>query len=168
MSEELNGRKIFSLYEVTRSIQKTISDRYKSSYWIKAEMNKLNFYKQSGHCYPELVEKQDGKVIAQIRCNLWKDDYLKINTIFQKTLNEPLKDGIKILFLATIGYHPEYGLSLRILDIDPSFTLGDLEREKQETIDKLQAEGIFKKNKSLRLPILPQSIAVNFVQTSKR
>jgi exodeoxyribonuclease VII large subunit len=134
---------------------------------IKAEIIKLNFYKQSGHCYPDLVEKKDGKIIAQIRCNLWKDDYIKINSTFQRVLNEPLKDGIKILLLASIGFHPEHGLALRIIDIDPSFTLGDLEREKQDTIKKLTDEGVFKQNKSLRLAVLPQRIAIISVQTSK-
>jgi Exonuclease VII, large subunit len=167
MSEEINGKKIFSLLEVTKSIQKTIADRYKSSYWIKAEMNKLNYYRHSGHCYPELVEKVNGKVVAQLRCNLWKDDYIKINNTFQRILKEPLKDGIKILFLATINFHPEYGLSLRIIDIDPSFTLGDLEKEKQETIKKLKDEGIYNRNKELKLPILPQRIAIISVETSK-
>ena len=167
MAEDINGRKIFSLYEVTRSIQKTIADRYKDAYWIKAEMNKLNFYRQSGHCYPELVEKHDGKVIAQIRSNLWKDDYLRINSMFQRVLNEPLKEGIKILFLATISFHPEHGMTLRIMDVDPSFTLGDLEREKQETIKKLRSDGIYQKNKDLILPMLPQRIAIISVQTSK-
>jgi exodeoxyribonuclease VII large subunit len=146
MPEQINGRNIFSLYEVTRSIQKTIADRYKRAYWIKAEMNKLNYYRQSGHCYPELVEKRNGKVIAQIQSNLWKDDYIKINGTFQRVLNEPLRDGIKILFLATISFHPEHGLNLRILDIDPSFTLGDLQREKQDTINRLISEGIYERN----------------------
>lgn len=167
MSEEINGRKIFSLLEVTKSIQKTIAKRYKSAYWIKAEMNKLNFYQRSGHCYPELVEKKDGKVIAQIRANLWRDNYQKINSNFQRVLKEPLKDGIKILFSATIDFHPEYGLALRIIDIDPSFTLGDLEKEKQETIKKLNAEGIYRKNKELKIPIVPQRVAVISVETSK-
>lgn len=141
MSEEINNRKIFSLFEVTCSIQKAIAERYKSSYWIKAEMNKLNYFSKSGHCYPDLVEKQNGKVIAEIQGNLWKDDYIKINSTFKSVLKEPLKDGIKILFLATVTYHPEHGLSLRIIDIDPSFTLGDLQKEKQDTINKLQEEG---------------------------
>ena len=167
MPEQENNKTVYSLFELTRDIQKTIAEKYKSSYWIKAEMSKLNFYRQSGHCYPELVEKKDGKIIAQIRCNLWKDDYLKININFQKVLNEPLRDGIKILFLATIGFHPEYGLSLRIIDIDPNFTLGDLEREKQETIKKLKDEGIFHRNKTQNLPPLPQRIAIISVQTSK-
>lgn len=166
MPEEVNGRKIFSLLEVTRSIQDTISNRYKSAYWIKAEMNKLNLYQSSGHCYPDLVEKQDGKVIAQIRANLWKTDYQKINSNFQRILKEPLKDGIKILFSAKINFHPQYGLSLQIIDIDPGFTLGDLEKEKQETIQKLQTEQIFTKNKELKLPVLPQRIAVISVETS--
>ncbi len=167
MAEEIDGRKVFSLNEVGRSIQKTITERYKSSYWIKAEMNKLNHYSHSGHCYPDLVEKKDGRVIAQMRCTLWKDDYHRINTIFLKVLNEPLKNGIKILFLATIGYHPEYGISLRIIDIDPNFTLGDLEREKQETIHRLRKEGIYGQNKTRNLSLLPQRIAVISVETSK-
>lgn len=167
MPEIINDKKIFSLFEVTKSIQKTIAERYLSSYWIKAELNKLNYYQHSGHCYPELVEKKDGKVIAQIRSNLWKTDFININNNFKRILNEPLKDGIKILFLATIQFHPEYGLSLNILDIDPSFTLGDLEKEKQETIQKLKQEGIFDANKKLKMPLIPQRIAIISVETSK-
>ena len=167
MPEEINGKKIFTLLEVARSIQKTIAERYKSTYWIKAEMNKLNYFPKSGHCYPDLVEKQNGKVVAEFRCNLWKDDYIKINSTFQRVLKEPLKDGIKILFLASISFHPEHGLALRIIDIDPSFTLGDIEKEKQETIKRLQDEGIFRQNKSLKLPLLTQRIAIISVNTSK-
>ncbi|HMN33765.1 MAG TPA: exodeoxyribonuclease VII large subunit [Chitinophagaceae bacterium] len=167
MPEIINDKKIFSLFEVTKSIQKTIDERYKSSYWIKAELNKLNYYQHSGHCYPELVEKKDGKVIAQLRSNLWKTDFININNNFKRVLNEPLKDGIKILFLASIQFHPEYGLSLNILDIDPSFTLGDLEKEKQETIQKLKQEGIYDANKKLKIPLIPQRIAIISVETSK-
>ncbi len=167
MPEKINDKTVFSLLEVTQSIQRTLEERYKSSFWVKAEMNKLNFYKQSGHCYPELLEKQEGKVIAQIKSTLWKEDYRNINDNFLRILKEPLKDGIKILFLAKISFDPEHGLSLRIIDIDPSFTLGDLEREKQETIHSLKTEGIFGLNKSLQLPLLPQRIAIISVETSK-
>jgi exodeoxyribonuclease VII large subunit len=167
MPEILTDKTVFSLLEVTKSIQKTISERYKSSFWVKAEMNKLNYYKQSGHCYPELVEKANGKIIAQIKSHLWKDDYASANNKFLATLKEPLKDGIKILFLAKISFDPAHGLALWILDIDPSYTLGDLEREKQETIQKLKEEGIFAKNKTLKLSLLPQRIAIISVETSK-
>lgn len=167
MPEKENERTIFSLLEVTKSIQKTLLERYKSSFWVKAEMNKLNYYKQSGHCYPELVEKQNGKIIAQIKSHFWKDDYLRVNNNFQKVLKEPLKDGIKILFLAKVSFDPEHGLALWIIDIDPSYTMGDLEREKQETINKLKEESIFNRNKLLKLPLLPQRIAIISVETSK-
>ena len=167
MPEVIEDRTIFSLLEVSTSIQKTIADRYKSSYWIKAELIKVNYYQHSGHCYPELVEKRESKIIAQIRSNLWKDDYVKINTKFKKVLGEPLKDGIKILFLASISYSPQYGLSLRIIDIDPSFTLGDLEAEKLNTIKRLREEGIFNKNKTLPFPRLPKRVAIISVQSSK-
>lgn len=167
MPERNDDKTIFSLLEVTQSIQRTISERYKSAFWVKAEMNKLNFYRQSGHCYPELVEKKDGKIIAQIKSCLWRDDYQKINSSFQAVLNESLKDGIKILFLAKLMFDPSYGLSLWIIDIDPAYTLGDLEREKQDTIRALKGEGLFNRNKSLDLPLLPQRIAIISVETSK-
>jgi exodeoxyribonuclease VII large subunit len=167
MSEKINDRTVFSLLEVTKSIQNTLNGRYKTSFWVKAEMNKLNFYKHSGHCYPELVEKKDGKVIALLKSYMWKDDYIRINDKFIDILHEPLKDSIKILFLAKIGFDPAHGLSLWIQDIDPSYTLGDLEREKQETISRLRNEGFFDRNKMLELPLLPQRIAIISVETSK-
>ena len=167
MPELVDGKKIFTLLEVTSSIQKTLAARYTSSFWVKAEMNKLNLYPHSGHCYPDLVEKQEGKVIAQVKANLWKDDYNRINKHFLSVANTPLADGITMLFCARIAFDPVHGLALRITDIDPVFTLGELEREKQESIALLKKEGIFNRNKSLSFPILPQRLAVISVQTSK-
>ena len=159
--------KVFSLLQVTKSIQKTIANRYGSAFWVRAEMNKLNQYQHSGHCYPELVEKEDGKIIAQMGSILWKSDYERINARFRQVLKEPLKDGIKVLFLAKVNFDSKYGLSLQIIDIDPSFTLGDLYKEKQQTLKRLQAEGLFDRNKSLAFPALPKRIAVISVETSK-
>ena len=167
MPERTSDKTIFSLSEVTLSIQRTLADRYTAPFWVKAELNKLNRHPHSGHCYPDLVEKINGKIVAEMRANIWKDDFDAINARFLQVLREPLKDGIKILFLARIAYHPVYGLSLRITDIDPSFSLGELERDKQETIRRLTEEGIFSLNKSRPLPVLPSRIAVISVQTSK-
>jgi exodeoxyribonuclease VII large subunit len=167
MPETYNNKSVFTLLEVTRSIQKTITERYKTPVWIKAELNKLNYYKQSGHCFPELVEKQEGRVLAQMRSIIWKDDFILINREFQRVLHESLKDGIKILFLASISFDPTHGLALRIMEIDPSFTLGDLEREKQETIQRLKNENLYDKNRVLRLALVPQRMAVISVETSK-
>ncbi|TDD74614.1 exodeoxyribonuclease VII large subunit [Flavobacterium caseinilyticum] len=143
MPEKINDKTIFSLLEVTNIIKKTLEERYKSAFWIKAEMNKLNHCSQSGHCFPELVEKRDGKIIAQIKSTIWRDDYQNINRNFLQILKGPLKHGIKILFLAKIAFDPAFGLSLQIVDIDPQFTLEDLENEKRETIKQLQLEGIY-------------------------
>lgn len=162
-----SDKKIFSLLEVTGSIQRTLSERYSTSFWVKAEMNKLNYYSQSGHCFPELVEKRDGRVIAQLRSVLWSDTYQKCNRKFQRVLKEPLRDGIKILFLAKINFDAVHGLSLVIQDIDPSYTLGDLEREKQETIQRLIQEEIFGRNKTIPFPMLPQRVAIISVESSK-
>lgn len=167
MSEIHQQHKIFSLLEITLSIQRAFKQWYSGSYWIKAEMNKLNHYKYSGHCYPDLLERQDGKVVAQIRATLWEDDYRRINSTFLKVLNEPLKDGINILFLAKVTFSPVHGLSLAIIDIDPAYTLGDLEREKLETINRLKTANLLNQNKLLPVSPLLQRIAIISVETSK-
>ncbi len=167
MPQHIFDKTVFSLSEVGRSIQKTLRNRYTSSYWIRAELNKLNYYGQSGHCFPELVEKEGDTVRAQMRAVLWKEDYAAINAKFIEVLKEPVKDGVKILLLGRISFDPIHGLSIRIMDIDPSFTLGDLEKEKQACIDTLVREGLFEKNKELSVPLLPRRIAVISAETSK-
>jgi exodeoxyribonuclease VII large subunit len=167
MPEKSADKTIFSLLEVTTSIKKTLTERYQSAFWIKAEMNKLNLHPPTGHCYPDLVEKKDGRIVAEIGANCWAADYQRINKLFLQVLNEPLKNGTHLLLLARITYDPVYGLRLRILDIDPGFSLGELEREKQETINRLKQEGIFDRNRSLQLARLPKRIAVISVETSK-
>jgi exodeoxyribonuclease VII large subunit len=106
-------------------------------------------------------------VVAEMRSIIWKADFERIQNKFISQIKEPLKDGIKVLLEAKITYSPAYGLSLTILDIDPMLTLGDLEREKMESINELKKLGIYDQNKQLPLALIPQRIAVISVETSK-
>jgi exodeoxyribonuclease VII large subunit len=115
-------------------------------------MNKLNYYAHSGHCYPELVEKKDGRVVAQLRAIIWRSNFDRINAHFLESTREPLQDGIKVLFLASIEFDPQHGLSLLIQDIDPSYTLGDLAMEKEQTVQLLIQQKIFSLNQELSFP----------------
>lgn len=167
MPEKIQQHKVFSLKEVALSIQRTLSQRYQQSFWVKAEINKLNYYPHSGHCYPDLLQKEDGTVVAQMRAMIWSSDFNRMNQNFIKATGETLKDHINIMFLAGIQFDPNYGLSLRIYDIDPSFSLGELEREKLKTIEMLKAEGIFSRNKTVAMPLLPKRLAIISVASSK-
>ena len=111
MPELVADKTVFSLLEVSRSIQKTIAERYQRLYWIKAEMNKLNHYTHSGHCYPELLEKKEGKVVAEMRSILWKMDYQRINRQFMEVLGEPLRERYYHLDAAGISYDPSMALA---------------------------------------------------------
>ena len=159
--------RVLTLSELTAGIARVFSENFPAAVWVKAEMAKLNHYPESGHCYPALVEKDKGVVKAEIRGTIWANDFLRINRQFLQITREPLKEGIHILFRAMVKYHPVYGLSLQISDIDPSFTLGEMAREKLETINRLKKEGLFDVNRSLPMPLLPQRVAVISVKTSK-
>jgi exodeoxyribonuclease VII large subunit len=161
------GERVLGLEELARMIEGVISDSFGRGYWIKAEMARLNLYPESGHCYPDLVEKTGKAIKAQMRGTIWAGNYQRIARQFLEVTREPLRDGLQILFFATVKFHPQYGLSLQITDIDPTYTLGQMARERLETIRKLREEGLFDKNRSLAFPVLPKRIAVISVQTSK-
>jgi exodeoxyribonuclease VII large subunit len=167
MPQTFGDKKVFSLFEVCSSIKKTLDERYTSRFWVRAELMKLNYYKYSGHSYPDLVQKDDGRVVAQLRAIIWKSDLLRIQSAFLQVLNEPLKDGLEILFEASITFDAVHGLSLRIHQIDTSFSLGMIEREKLETIAKLKSRGVFELNKNRSFRDLPKNVAVISVETSK-
>lgn len=165
--ETFNDRPVYSLSEISGSIKSVINKTYTRAYYVKAEMIRLNKYPHSGHCYPELVEKEGDKIIAQMRAVIWKVQMDEINRKFMKITGEPLKDNISILCLATIEYSPQHGLALYIQDIEPSYTLGELMRNKMAVIARLKEEGVFEANRRLQLPLLPKRIAVISVETSK-
>ncbi len=160
-------KKIYPLSKVTKAIERLISRHTGNYFWVKAEIVKLNYYKHSGHCYPVLVEKKDEKIIAEIRGTIWRSNFEKINNKFKSVLNEVLGDNMTVVLLAKVQYHSVYGLSLNIIDIDPAYTLGELAKQKAETIKRLKEENIFDLNKLKKLPLLPKIIAVISVSTSK-
>lgn len=158
--------KIFTLKQVVSSIRKTIEDRYTQAYWVKAEMHKLNRY-PSGHCFPELLQKEDGKIVAQINGSIWKHNFDRINQQFVQVAKEPLREGSTLLMYVKVSFHETYGMSLQILDIDPNYSLGELQRERQETLLRLQKEGLIQANQQLQFPLLPRRIAVISAASSK-
>lgn len=167
MPEIYNGHKIFSLLEFTQSIERAINTTYNNGFWISAEMAKVNHYPASGHAYPTLIQKNDNKIEAQIQAVIWKMDYQRISQKFLNDINEPLKDGTKILLFGKLRYTPSNGLKIIIEDIDTTYTKGDLENEKQKAIKRLQAEGIFHSNQRIPIPILQKNIAIISVQTGE-
>lgn len=167
MQELFDNTTVLTLSELTAGISQVISRSFANSFWVKAELAKLNHYPESGHCYPSLVEKEKGTIRAEMRGTIWANDFLRINQKFMQVTREPMKEGIHILFRAMVKYHPVYGLSLQISDIDPTYTLGEMAREKLETIDRLKKDGEYGLNRQLAMPLLPQRIAIISVKTSK-
>lgn len=166
-NEKQSPKKYYSLLEITSSIQSVIKKTFTRSYWVKAEIAKLNYYPKSGHCYPDLVEKEKGIVLAQIRATIWAGQFNNINNKFLSITKESLSDGMTVLVRTTISYHPVYGIGLHIIDIQPSFTLGEMAKEKLLSIELLKKENIFTKNKQLIPALIMQRIAVISVETSK-
>ncbi len=158
--------KIFTLQQVVSSIRKTIEERYQQYYWVKAEMHKLNRF-ASGHCFPELLQKEDGKIVAQIRGTIWNHQFETINKRFIQVVKEPLKEDTTLLMQVKVTFHESYGLSLQIVDIDPNYALGELQRERQETLKQLQKNGLINANQQLTFPLLPKRVAVISADSSK-
>lgn len=150
-----------TLLELNKLIKSTIEQKFDSTLWLVAEINNITEHR-SGHCYIELVQKSSEKdlIISQAKATIWSVQYRLISAYFESVTNSKLVKGIKVLIKVSVDYHELYGLSLNIRDIDPNYTLGDLERRKKEITNKLINDGVFELNKTLAIPLNIQNIAV--------
>ena len=148
-----------SLVELNKLIQDTLKNNLEPSYWIVAEIGELRV-NQKGHCYLELLQNDDNKVVAKVKATIWSYTYRNLSTWFQGITGQPLTEGLKILANIKISFHELYGFSLNIQDIDASYTIGEKEKQRQEVINKLISEGVFDMNKEHSLPLVPQNIAI--------
>lgn len=130
-----------------------------SGVWVIAELSDVR--SSGGHCYMELIEKNEaGQTIAKLRANIWRSTFIPLRQKFFNATQRDISTGIKALVKGSATHHSVYGLSFNITDIDPSYTLGDMERLRREIILRLNKEGIALKNKNIPLPLAPQKIAV--------
>lgn len=150
-----------TLSQLQGLVKTTLNEAFALPIWVSAEIAeiKVNY---SGHCYLELTEKggDNGVPLSQARAVIWRTAYARIAGYFEAGTGQRLAAGIRILARVMVSYHELYGFSLNILDIDPAFTLGDMERQRQITIEQLQREGVWDMNREASLPPVVQRIAV--------
>ena len=149
------------LYQLNSLVKRELKNRFPDSFLVIAEIADVK-ENRSGHCYLELVEKreEDDAVIATARATIWAFTYRMLKPYFETTTGKSLQKGIKVLVRVEIVFHELYGYSLNIKDIDPTFTIGDLERKRKEIIDRLTQEGVIDMNRELEFPMLPKTVAI--------
>ena len=163
-----------SLYELNRMVSEVLALSLNGSYWVVAEIASLNDH-VSGHCYLELVEKDEaslsrsrrpfassggGKFRAQARATVWRNTWISVARKFREATGQDLAKGMKVLLEVSVSFHEVYGYSLNVNDVDPSYTLGDMARKRNEIILQLQDDGVYDLNRELPLPRPLQRIAV--------
>ncbi len=150
-----------TLRELQQQVRATLDERFALPLWVSAEIAEIK-PNRSGHCYLDLVEKDpaSGRPAAQARAVIWRSAYPRIAGRFEAETGRPLAADLRILARVSVSYHELYGFSLQILDIDPSLTLGDLERQRQETIARLQREGVWEMNREQPMAAVVQRVAI--------
>lgn len=157
-------RESFTLYELQRIIGCAVEQFLPRPVWVSAEISELKV-NASGHCYMELVEREQNSTSgsaakAQARAVIWKNRFPHLAAKFEAATGRRLAAAMKVLVEVSVSHHPLYGLSLQITDIDPTYTIGEAERQKQITIDKLKSEGVWDINRSIAIPRVVQRVAI--------
>jgi len=151
--------KIYTLTNLTRSLENHFDKTFGSkTFWVKAELSKVNV--SSGRRYIELVDSEKDTVTAKIQAIIWGNTYTAIKNKSGKVIDAILQAGNKVLIEVKIQYDKLYGLKLLIVNLDLSYSFGDVEKLKKETIDKLKKEGLFDKQKSIFLPAISKRIGL--------
>lgn len=150
--------KQYTLSELCQAIEQVLQFELGDTYWVRAEIASLT---ERGHCYMELVEKaKNNTVAAKVRATCWQQVYHLLSAYFATETGQTLSVGMQVLLQVEVSFHSVYGLSLNVVGIDPTFTLGDLARQRQLTIQRLQEDGVMDLQRALTIPSLPRRIAV--------
>lgn len=151
--------KALSLFELNSLVRETLELTFSNEYWVRAEISELRVNR---HCYMELVQKDSHKngIIAKARAQVWANRWAFIKPMFEDMTHQSLAAGMQVLVKAEITFHELYGYSLNITDIDPTYTLGDIAKRRQEILRQLAQEGISTMNQELPLPRMLQRIAI--------
>lgn len=148
-----------SISELNQLIQQVLETELDPVFWVVGEISDFRLSPQ-GHAYFEMVEKSGNKIQAKLRANLWAFTYRTVAHKFESVTGTGLKNGMNILAQVAINFHPLYGLSINVKDIDPSFSLGERARLRQETIDRLTREGMISLNSLQQIPPVVQKIGI--------
>ena len=158
---ENGGSRALQLHELTHSIAETVNRAFSQPLWVVAEVTDLRVA-GNGHCYMQLIEKdaRRGMTLASVRGIVWSSRWWLLRDSFAQQTGQQLQNGLKVMLLVQVQMHEQYGLSLIIVDFDPTYTLGEMERRRREILHQLTQEGIIDMNRELPFPTLPQRIAV--------
>lgn len=162
------GNGVLRLSELSAIVAGVFSMHFSGErYWVSAEIIGLKVSR--GHCYLQLAEKDNNGSTpkAEFRGIIWSYQYERISQRFFRSTGSPLREQIQVLIQVEVQYHERYGLSLLVQDIDPAYTLGQLEMERRQTIEKLRKAGLYERNKQIPLPASLQRIAVISAEDSK-
>ena len=156
----MRSEKRLTLWELNRLVREAIEDEMPSEYWVEAELSECR--ESRGHCYMELIQKDERTAtpVAKASAKCWASKWLVIRPYFERTTGQRLSAGMKVLLRVYPQFHEAFGFSWIVTDIDPTYTLGDMARKRQEIIRQLKEEGVFDLQKELRLPLFCQDIAV--------
>ena len=155
-----------TLYELNGLVKEVIECEMPNEYWVEAELSECR--ESRGHCYMELIQKdeQNATPVAKASAKCWASKWMIIRPYFERTTGQQLHTGMKVLLKVYPQFHEAYGFSWIVTDIDPTYTLGDMARKRQEIIRQLKDEGVFDLQKELQLPLFCQHIAVISSETA--
>lgn len=150
----------YTLQQLNLLVRDAIEMQLPDEYWVEAELSECR--ERGGHCYMELTEKEEhtNTPVARASAKCWRQTWLMLQPAFERATGEPLRAGMKVLLKVYAQFHETYGFSWIVTDIDPTYTLGDMARKRQEIIRQLKEEGIFDLQRELSLPLFCQHIAV--------
>ena len=162
----MNSNKHITLLELNRLVREVIESEMPHEYWVEAELSECR--ESRGHCYMELIEKDEHSAtpIAKASAKCWAQKWMLVRPYFERTTGQRLAAGMKVLLKVYPQFHEAFGFSWIVTDIDPTYTMGDMARKRQEIIRLLKEEGVFELQKELELPVFSQRIAVISSETA--
>lgn len=156
--------KTYSLYELNEFVRRVVALNFNESIWLTAEIGQINASR--GHFFLSLLEKEGEDIVAEMSAVIWTSDFRRIKRVLGANTEGVLSNGAEVRLRGRLDFHERYGLKFVIEDVDPTFTLGKMELERQDLIARFKAEGLLTLNAQQRLPSVLQRLAVISSETA--
>lgn len=164
----MTGEITYRVFELNQKIKEVLENSFSQTIWVRGEITDFDRQSQHKNIFFQLQEKDrvQDRLLATINCLLQES----VKPLLRKRLVEEgvvkqLKagmDGLEVRLKARVSvYAPAGRYNLIIEDIDPAFTLGQLEQNRKRIIDSLEKRNLIEKNKTETfLPTVVQRIGL--------
>lgn len=165
-ADSTTNRPVLTVRELNEQIAAALSVSFPRTVWVRGEVQRLPHDAATRqHVYFELHETgRSGAAEYAVSVSLmgWDRQKFGLGRFLDGTDRDlQLANQLEVCLECRVDFYPKFGkLTLKIVGVDPTFSLGRLEARRRQTLAYLEQAGLLHRNAQLPFPELPLRVGL--------